>query len=92
MWNDLLADSAFQFFKYQSSVSHHHSDSYDLTAAQGGPAGENLAFGTPSISADKAVHRSGQVRFITRRPKSRTMSLRATRNKRSRANRTNVPK
>ncbi len=41
MWNDLLADSAFQFFKYQASVSHHHSDSYDLTAAaaQGGPAG-----------------------------------------------------
>jgi hypothetical protein len=33
--------------------------------------------------------RSGQVRFITR-PKSRTM--RAKRNKRSRANRTNVPK
>jgi hypothetical protein len=34
-------------------------------------------------------NRSGQVRFITR-PKSRTM--RAKRNKRSRANRTNVPK
>ena len=56
MWNDALADSSFQFFKYQSMVSHHHSESYDLTAAQGGPAGENLAFGTPSISADKAVH------------------------------------
>jgi hypothetical protein len=42
-----------------------------------------------AMPARHAAVRSGQVRFITR-PKSRTM--RAKRNKRSRANRTNVPK
>jgi hypothetical protein len=53
------------------------------------PNGASRSGSVPSKWKDNA--RSGQVRFITRpQPKSRTM--RAKRNKRSRANRTNVPK
>ena len=75
---------------------HHKSDRMwaELAAAVGFLTHALLGDGGFSeLFADRKnrrmVIRKGQVRFITR-PKSRTM--RAKRNKRSRANRTNVPK
>jgi len=54
-WNDALAASTYDFFKGMSMSTAQHSNSYGLTNAQGGPAGENLAMGSPSVSAARSV-------------------------------------
>jgi hypothetical protein len=54
-WNDALAASTYDFFKGMSMRTAQHSNSYGLTNAQGGPAGENLAMGSPSVSAARSV-------------------------------------
>ena len=41
-WSDALAASAYEFFKGTSMATARHADSYSLTDAQGGAAGETL--------------------------------------------------
>jgi hypothetical protein len=62
-------------------------------AARGPDRSRRWACGANSTesSKDQSIPGSGQVRFISTRPKSRTMRAKRKKN-RSRANRTNVPK
>jgi hypothetical protein len=49
VWNDALASDTYSTFRHATQMK--HSDSYRLTAAQGGPAGENLAMGAGPTKA-----------------------------------------